>query len=563
MGMQNFSLRSVGSYLQENIYYIPDYQREYSWDVDNEIDDLWLDLESVVKEDRSQHFFGQMVIHNSLEDSKKYIIDGQQRSSSAVILLSVLNNLFNDLYIKYDNKGCRNKCKNRIEDIRTKYIGRWEEEENELRLHLGKIDSEYFMTHVQIGEPDEDDSNLLKSHVRISSAYKFFMDKFNDKIGSIEKVEDKYEVLFKYYTKFIDSFTVMYLETDDINEAFIIFETLNARGKDLETSDLLKNHLLRVSGQAIDLVKNKWQDMIDILDKIDTTRYIRHYWNSRDEFIREKDLYKRIRETIKTPKKCEELVINLLELSELYKAMVNANDETYFSNVELNQILCNLKTVKASSFYPIILAMKNMKFKEEDIKKVAKSIENLIVRNCVVAGRVANKYEVIFANIAYGIYEKQYIKVDDIEKIIRKNTIKDEEFKIAFSSFTGKSKPVIRYLLKSINRIVDNETEIINDNKKIHIEHIMPESRNNWNVEKEIHEDYLWRLGNLTLLGCEYNKSISNKVFEEKKKIYNKSTIVITMEISKYEKWNKDMIEERQKNLAELAVKVWNIGENK
>lgn len=57
MGMQNFSLRSVGSYLQENIYYIPDYQREYSWDVENEIDDFWLDLESLVEEDRSQHFF--------------------------------------------------------------------------------------------------------------------------------------------------------------------------------------------------------------------------------------------------------------------------------------------------------------------------------------------------------------------------------------------------------------------------------------------------------------------------------------------------------------------------
>lgn len=52
MGIQNFSLRSVGSYLQENIYYIPDYQREYSWDQDTQIDDFWTDLETVVKEDR-------------------------------------------------------------------------------------------------------------------------------------------------------------------------------------------------------------------------------------------------------------------------------------------------------------------------------------------------------------------------------------------------------------------------------------------------------------------------------------------------------------------------------
>ncbi len=418
------------------------------------------------------------------------------------------------------------------------------------------------MKNIQTGKPSEDDTNLLKSHIRIKNAYKFFMNKLKQRIDRFEKIDEKYNELYKYYKKFIEGFTVMYVETDDINEAFIIFETLNARGKDLETSDLLKNHLFRISGQGIDTVKSKWQDMIDTLDKIDTTRYIRHYWNSRDEFIREKDLYKKIRETIKTPKKSEELVNNLLELSEVYKSMVNPNDETYFSDVELNQVLCNLKTVKASSFYPIILAMKNMEFEESEIKQVAKSIETLIVRNCVIAGKVANKYEVIFANIAYSIYEKEYVKVEEIKNIIIKNTIKDEEFKSAFLIFKGKSKPVIRYILKGINKAIDKETEIVNDNKKIHIEHIMPENTDKWDVNKEIHEEFLWKLGNLTLLGSEYNKNISNKNFEEKKKVYNKSTILITKKLEKYEKWDEYTIEERQNGLAELAVKVWNI-ENK
>lgn len=48
---------------------------------------------------------------------------------------------------------------------------------------------------------------------------------------------------------------VMYVETDDINEAFIIFETLNARGKELETSDLLKNHVFRIGGPKINKYK--------------------------------------------------------------------------------------------------------------------------------------------------------------------------------------------------------------------------------------------------------------------------------------------------------------------
>lgn len=299
--------------------------------------------------------------------------------------------------------------------------------------------------------------------------------------------------------------------------------------------------------------------MLDILENIDTTRYIRHYWNSRDEFVREKDLYKRIRAEIKTPKKCEELVINMVELSEVYKSMINPNEETYFSDLQLNQLLTNLKTVKASSFYPIILAMKNMNYEEIDIRKVASSIETLVVRNFVVAGKVANKYEILFAKIALDIYEKELVNIEDIISKIAKNTIKDDEFKVSFAMFTSKSKPVIRYLLRRINNFIDNEIFIIDDNKKIHIEHIMPEKLGAWNVSKEEYEENLWKLGNLTLLGSEYNKKNSNKLFEYKKNIYKKSSIVISKDLINYSTWNSKMVMDRQDKLAEIALKVWNI----
>ena len=64
-----------------------------------------------------------------------------------------------------------------------------------------------------------------------------------------------YNMLKIYYEKFTQGFQLMYVETDEINEAFIIFETLNARGCDLETSDLLKNHLFRISGKKLEETK--------------------------------------------------------------------------------------------------------------------------------------------------------------------------------------------------------------------------------------------------------------------------------------------------------------------
>ena len=67
-----------------------------------------------------------------------------------------------------------------------------------------------------------------------------------------------------------------------MEEAFVIFETLNARGKDLRTADLLKNYIFSQS-KDIALAQKKWNSMVGTLDKVDPTKYIRHFWNSRHE----------------------------------------------------------------------------------------------------------------------------------------------------------------------------------------------------------------------------------------------------------------------------------------
>lgn len=94
MSIINSSFRSLGSYLVENIYRVPDYQREYSWE-ETHLEDLWIDLKQVINGDADNHFLGQIVVHKTAKD--KYLIDGQQRTSTAIILLSVMRELFYSL----------------------------------------------------------------------------------------------------------------------------------------------------------------------------------------------------------------------------------------------------------------------------------------------------------------------------------------------------------------------------------------------------------------------------------------------------------------------------------
>lgn len=112
-------------------------------------------------------------------------------------------------------------------------------------------------------------------------------------------------------------------------------------------------------------------------------------------------MYKKIQRYIDTPKKCEEFTENFCIMSDVYKALVHPNEYSYFNSNVLNESLAGLKIMSASSFYPTVLAMVNNNYSEDEISKILHAIETLIFRNCVVAGKVANKYEILFGKVAY------------------------------------------------------------------------------------------------------------------------------------------------------------------
>lgn len=554
MGIINQSFRTVSSYLQEDTYYIPEYQREYSWEK-SEIEDFWIDLIHLYDSNITDHFLGQIVIHLDKEEKRKYLIDGQQRTATLTIMLSVFREMFSEIYEKYGIEDAKIDA----DDITTQYIGRITSRRNELKVVLGESDKRFFEKFIQRTEKYDDFTNkqLTKSEKRVHDAYSYFTKYLEQYIENITNAEQRYEVLNNLFHTLIKGFKIMYVETDELNEAFIIFETLNARGKDLETADLLKNNVLRVAGKKLPEVQSSWYKMLDNLGKIDATRFIRHYWNANHKFVREKDLYKSIRNQITSPKDSLDLVEDLERLSVIYSAFDNPNEEIYFEDNQLNEKLKDVKLLGGITYYPIFLAMAKENYSEKDILTILSLVEKLIVRNFVVAGRVSNKYETEFSTIANKISHHTLTNVNEIEKALKNLVITNEEFKSSFKTFTVKKKGVIRYLLRSLNKLNNKETDIIRDNNTIHIEHIMPQKPTHWNVSQEVHEQNLNKLGNLTLLGDEYNKNCTNSTFDVKKDIYEQSNIDITKDLTIYEDWGEYQIRNRQKDLTDKAVKIW------
>lgn len=570
MGIINSNLTKLGSFLGNEKLYIPEYQRGYSWE-ETQLDDFWLDLEQIYEENtHDEHFLGQVVIHKNKEDGKRYIIDGQQRISTTIIFLDILRTKFKEIADTTNN----NDANDDSEDINAKYIGRISESKREQYLSMGGIDKEFFFEYVQkrgaIDYSDKkfDKKKLKPSNYNIFYACKFFNGKVNEFLEKNES--NQYKALNKLYQALINQFILMTVETDDINEAYIIFESLNARGKALETADLLKNHILRVAQSDLSSATETWNTIIDNLDNIDPTKFIRYYWNSTKRFAREKDLFKELRTDIKTQSDVNTLLANLRFLSKVCAAILHPDDNKDFDLTELNERLIEMQKLDASSYIPIIFALRLQNYSEEDINEVLKAIETLVVRNFVVSGLVANKYELVFAQIAKSISDKTWPPnsegesskkptKDDILKKLYSLMVSDEEFINNFRIFNSKKNAVIRYLLRKINNFDINETKIVDDSNRVHVEHILPKKINDeWiNFNDEDHETYLWRLGNLTLLGQEYNNRAKNKGFDKKKEIYKKSEIKMTRDLVSIDDWTTFTIVKRQEDFAEIALKIW------
>ncbi len=113
-------------------------------------------------------------------------------------------------------------------------------------------------------------------------------------------------------------------------------------------------------------------------------------------------------------------------------------------------------------------------------------------------------------------------------------------------------------MIDSSISLVAPEMKIIDDNAIVNIEHILPVDYSLWkDVTIDFHDEYLWRLGNLSLLNSEFNKKCSNYPFEQKKEIYKQSSIEITKKILNYNNWTEKEINERQKYFTNFAVSIW------
>ncbi len=554
-GKFDFQLCGVGSELKKRLLAVPIYQRSYAWDIE-EIKECWGDLHSAFSDNSPEYFFGTIVLTRQSTPPRDSIIDGQQRLATTSILLAA----FRDEY------GERNDA-TRSNVVQNDYLSSTElaSAKEISRLQLNSEDAYFFEQRIVLGLEQPEPSKL--SHTFILEAYNYFREevvKVANDAGTnwVERLTQWVEFLK-------NRLKVIILEVPIDTDGFLIFETLNDRGADLTIADLLKNYLFGHASDKLDQVRDGWMQVLGALEigaeNALFTTFLRHYWSSKHGAVRERDLYKSFKEHVVSEAQVTEFIHDLQHAATLYAALLSSDHEyweelgaTVKENVE------TLLRLDLEQNRPLLLAALQH-FTNEEKKKLLRTIISWSVRGLIVGGIGGGTAEKNYCRAAVKIRKGEIKTISELLSEISNIVPSDDKFRTAFTVTRVPKAALARYYLLALERGNSGEFEpelVPNTNEEqVNLEHVLPKraADDDWGMhfDAEERKDYVYRLGNLSLLKKGPNDRIGNKPFVDKKPILKKSALKLTSEIGGESDWTKETINKRQVELAILATKVW------
>jgi hypothetical protein len=543
---KEIKLQALLSNAQE-AYKVPLYQRPYAWTKD-QWEDLFEDINSL--EQDKIHFLGSIVVvpegKHRLGVNYFQVVDGQQRIATLLIWLSTIRDIAKE-------KGNDELARHLTDTFL--FAKEWESDRQKQipKLQLGKLDDEAFQKVLE-GNP-EDGGHL------IFECYKFFKDKMQNE---------------NLWQKLVNNISIVHINAFNHFNAFRLFETLNDRGLELSAADLIKNFvLMKVSSDEniFNTIINEWTEMYEKVRDCEPVKFIRRYilsiWQGK---ISETRLYEEVNSKLNSeePINIRDFVRNLNAAATFYKKILECD----LSYDRINKKLKDLHLVEVAPSFTLLLKVipcLGKGLSEQDVLDIMEMIETFHIR-WGICGQATSRLDQIYNEICLELQNKNPKEFKGIiqQKLAKEisNNVDDEIFKRNFSSRSFKpTEPRTKYILWRLSKPT-GETSL--NIKEIQTEHIMPKTlSDNWinylktNTSKNkeeieaLHKENLDKIGNLTIIKGEWNISMSNRLFEEKKNDYERSEFQITKTLTSYDKWTFNEIEDRTNEMTEEALKIW------
>lgn len=552
-------LRKIGAYLkleEDTKFTIPEYQRPYSWSITN-CDKLWQDITDFIDSDsKDRYFFGTIIINCQKDDTVLGLIDGQQRTTTFLLLMKALLVRINvAIGTTSQDDDSENLCRG-LKERRRKIMGILYKAETEdipddpdIATDRAICNSEPIIENYSINELYKTELQTILSAVDYAEAeskvikiprkqkdnkYTNFFRNFKFFYDRAKELSDSQ--LNSFAKTLTDSCEVIEIKSWQVEQAITMFNSLNSDGLPLYDSDIISAKLYAEAekSKVSDEFTKLWKELIELIDELKQSGIA-----NIDAILMQQMYFERAKN------KNNEIVtatgsINVTTPG-LRRYFTEDNKELLNDPIGLcNQMINIAKIWKKASAYPIIQVL--LKFNdnaklflasyfhrfdadiisEEDVNEIAICLLRLFtVLELVDIGYSSSTFKTfLFGEIvkmADSSVSVQDIKADFDKHISEK--WQADEIKKYVSEY---DRNMLVYLNEYLFAQKNGLSFVLGS--KYDIEHIMPQSGANLDAirkdaqidSKEEFDDTVNKLGNKILLEEKINRSIGNEWFRTK-----------------------------------------------
>jgi hypothetical protein len=585
------TLKLISKYLKleksEN-FVIPEYQRGYSWDI-TQCDKLWQDIDAFIASNASDPYFFGTIIVDCSETNIFSLIDGQQRTTTFLLLLKALliqlteaiTNVPDDEEseaLKAGLKANRNKVmailyKAEDEDIPA-MLKDYTKTQNILILENKSINELFpkeVKTIVEAADFKTSEQNVYKiprkqkdnkytNHFR---NFKFFFEKLGEKSES---------QLNQFAKIFLEKCQVIEIRSWQIEQAITMFNSLNSTGMPLSDADIISAQLYSNAGENKKTFNDQWESINQLANELSGRKIIdldavlqqfmyinravnKEYISINKEGNESVDVTTPGLRRYYTDIKKELLNEPLTLCSNLTKITNIWNTVKDYPTVKL-LLKCNENAKLFLSGY--LYRYELTEITEENIQDLCECLLRLFtVLELSDAGYSSSKFKTFLFNENIKFVDKT-VSIDTIKKDFNDHINNNWKLDTIADAIIEYEKNLLVFLNEYIYAKTKGSKFDFADN--VNIEHIMPSSGRNLTTiqqdaniaTKEEFNGIVNKLGNKILLEEDINKSIGNEWFKTKKQNsinsksgYKDSRYGIALALTTYpnDTWTKDDID--------------------
>jgi len=532
------------------VYRMPIFQRPYSWDEETAIE-LFSDVDRAMelsgRRPEGEYFLGPILVAQSSSTAPFQVVDGQQRLVTLSIIFAILRDLLPPGRLQAELQESLRRPEKALRGL-----------PEESRIKLRQADHPSFESWLQtlggtVSLPKEGETEATD---RMLAAIKGIK-------AEIGKVDKRYVERLAGFI--LNNCRVVRIHAQNLDEAYVLFRSLNSRGLPLNELDVIRAELVGTAAYDPSLaeeIAHCWDEIQAEIGHDEFLTYVRTIISMLRPSAIDLDLRDVLRELLKDPNATVRFREFLTSFLTSYVDLETGTLEFGINSAEINRIMACLKSLPFDDWRTpalVQLARKPSPIVAHDFFKALESLSLGLFVLGQTRAQLSKRFKAVLREVLDGT-------ALTTKGALHLNGAEQAKLRQLLSAPIPSRKKFLRHLLLRLNALMLHPDLPPHFPKDATLEHVLPQKPNGKSVwlkmfpEEKQRKQLCELIGNYALLTGKLNASARNHDFAKKKQVIfalsNVSMFPLTASLTPYETWTEYDIRRRQKDMLTLIAQV-------